>query len=77
MATVKVAMSTGQLQKLIDFFDGYSDDKVSVKFDSKQGIKAVMTVETDLSAADAAAHCKSVFKQTPDGKVLYFSITAL
>ena len=43
MAKCKLLMQTGQVQKIIDFFDGYSDDK-------------------------------GVFKGTPEGKVLYFSI---
>ena len=29
MAKCKLLMQTGQVQKIIDFFDGYSDDKVS------------------------------------------------
>lgn len=71
---VKVMMQTAQVQKLIDFFDGYEDDKVKVSFEKKTGIKAIMNVETTLSAQEAADHCKAVFKGTPDGKVLYFSI---
>lgn len=75
MATMKISMSTGQVQKLVDFFDGYSDDQiVSCKYESKAGIKAIMVVESELKPADAAAHLKSVFKKTPDGQVLYFSI---
>lgn len=69
-----IYFQTAQLQKLIDFFDGYEDDQVKCKFISKKGIKATFEVESDLSDEDAAAHCKSVFKATPDGKVLYFSI---
>ncbi len=32
MAKCKLLMSTAQVQKLIDFFDGYEDDKVKCKF---------------------------------------------
>ena len=32
MAKCKLLMQTGQVQKIIDFFDGYSDDKVSCKY---------------------------------------------
>ena len=74
MATHKILFQTAQLQKMIDFFDGYSDDKVSCKFISKKGIKATFEVESELSPADAAAHCKKVFQGTPAGKSLYFSI---
>ena len=61
-------------QKIIDFFDGYSDDKVSCKYVKKVGIKAEFECETELSPEEAAGHCKGVFKGTPEGKVLYFSI---
>ena len=61
MAKCKLLMQTGQVQKIIDFFDGYSDDK---EFEC----------ETELSPEEAAGHCKGVFKGTPEGKVLYFSI---
>lgn len=71
---VKLMMSTGQVKKLTDFFDGYEDDKVKVSLDKVQGIKALMDCETELDAKAAAEHCKAVFKGTPDGKVLYFSI---
>ena len=40
MAKCKLLMQTGQVQKIIDFFDGYSDDKVSCKYVKKVGIKA-------------------------------------
>ena len=40
MAKCKLLMQTGQVQKIIDFFDGYSDDKVSCKYIKKVGIKA-------------------------------------
>ena len=40
----------------------------------KVGIKAEMEVETELSPDDAAAHLKSVFKKTPEGSYMYFSI---
>lgn len=71
---VKLMMSTAQIKKMTDFFDGYSDDKVSVKLDKIQGIRAYMDCETTLSAVDAASHCKALFKATPDGAILYFSI---
>ena len=35
MAKCKLLMQTGQVQKIIDFFDGYSDDKVSCKYVKK------------------------------------------
>ena len=35
MAKCKLLMQTGQVQKIIDFFDGYSDDKVSCKYIKK------------------------------------------
>ena len=38
-------MQTGQVQKIIDFFDGYSDDKVSCKYVKKVGIKAEFECE--------------------------------
>ncbi|MDD6350321.1 hypothetical protein [Intestinibaculum porci] len=72
--THTIYFQTAQLQKLIDFFDGYKDDQVSCKYVSKKGIKATFEVESNLSAEDAASHCKSVFKATPEGQVLYFSI---
>ncbi|WP_249028751.1 hypothetical protein [Tannockella kyphosi] len=71
---VKLMMSTAQVKKLVDFFDGYEDDKVKVKLDKIAGIRAYMDCETELSAGDAANHCKSLFKKTPEGGVLYFSI---
>ena len=77
MAKCKLLMQTGQVQKIIDFFDGYSDDKVSCKYIKKVGIKAEFEANNkDLvfSATEAAGHCKGVFKGTPEGKVLYFSI---
>ena len=72
--THKILMQTAQVQKLIDFFDGYEDDKIKCKYISKKGIKATFDVESELSADEAAGHCKSLFKNTPAGKVLYFSI---
>lgn len=71
---VKLMMSTGQVKKLTDFFDGYEDDKVKVTLDKVQGIKATMNCETELDAKAAADHCKALFKNTDVGKVLYFSI---
>ncbi len=71
---VKLMMSTGQVKKLTDFFDGYSDDKVKVSLDKVVGIRAYMDCETELGAQEAADHCKSIFKGTPEGKILYFSI---
>ena len=46
MAKCKLLMQTGQVQKIIDFFDGYSDDKVSCKYVKKVGIKAEFECET-------------------------------
>lgn len=71
---VKLMMSTAQVKKLVDFFDGYEDDKVKVSFDRVAGIRAYMDCETELTAQQAADHCKSIFKKTPDGAILYFSI---
>ena len=70
----ELLMQTAQTQKLIDFFDGYEDDKVKCKFIKKTGIKAEIECETELTPDEAAGHCKSLFKKTPDGAVLYFSI---
>jgi hypothetical protein len=68
-------MQTAQVKKLIDYFDGYSDDKiVSCKHVGTKGIKATMEVETELSPEAAAEHLKGVFKKTKDGSFLYFSI---
>lgn len=75
MAKCKILMQTAQVQKLIDKFDGYSDDKiVSCKYLGKKGIKAEMEVETELTPDEAAAHLKGVFKKTPEGAYMYFSI---
>lgn len=71
---VTLMMSTAQVKKLTDFFDGYKDDKVSITLDKVQGIRAYMKCETELTAQEAADYCKSLFKKTPDGAVLYFSI---
>jgi adenylate cyclase class IV len=71
---VKLMMSTGQVKKLTDFFDGYEDDKVKVTLDKVQGIRAIMNCETELTAQQAADHCKAIFKGTAEGKILYFSI---
>ena len=74
MAKCKILMQTAQVQKLIDFFDGYEDDQVKVKFMKKTGIKAEMECETELDPQAAADHCKAIFKKTPEGGYLYFSI---
>lgn len=74
MAKCKILMQTAQVQKMIDFFDGYEDDQVKCTFLKKTGIKAEFEVETELAPDAAASHCKSLFKKTPDGAVLYFSI---
>ena len=73
MAKCKLLMSTAQVQKLIDFFDGYEDDKVKCKFIKKTGIKAEIECETELSPDEAASYCKGLFKKTPEGGILYFS----
>ena len=44
------------------------------KLIKKVGIKAEMECETELTPEEAAAYCKGLFKKTPDGAVLYFSI---
>ena len=62
MAKCKLLMQTGQVQKIIDFFDGYSDDKVSCKYIKKVGIKAEFECETELSPEEAAGHCKELQK---------------
>ncbi len=36
---VKLIMSTPMADKIIGFFDGYKDDKISCKFIEKKGIK--------------------------------------
>ncbi len=75
MAKCTILMQTAQVQKLIDYFDGYSDDKIaSCKYVGKKGIKATMEVETELSPDDAAAHLKGIFKKTKEGSYMYFSI---
>lgn len=74
VSMVKLMMSTAQIKKLTGFFDGYEDDKVKISLDKVQGIRAYMNCETELSAQEAADYCKGLFKNTPDGKVLYFSI---
>jgi hypothetical protein len=74
MAKCKILMQTAQVQKMIDYFDGFSDDKVSVKFLKKTGIKAEMEVETELSPDEAAAHLKGIFKKTKEGSYMYYSI---
>ena len=33
-----------------------------------------LNVKQKLTPDEAAGHCKSLFKKTPDGAVLYFSI---
>ena len=68
MAKCKILMQTAQVQKLVTFFDGYKENKEY----------SIMTLkvecETELSPEDAAAHCKSLFKKTPEGSYMYFSI---
>ena len=54
MAKCKLLMQTAQTQKLIDFFDGYEDDKVKCKFIKKTGIKAEIECETELTPDEAA-----------------------
>lgn len=71
---VKIMMSTAQVKKLTDFFDGYEDEKVKCKLDKVAGIRAYFDVETELDAQGAADYCKAIFKKTPEGGVLYFSI---
>lgn len=75
MAKCKILMQTAQVKKMVAYFDGYTDDKIaSCKHIKTTGIKAEMEVETELSPDEAAAHLKSVFKKTPDGSYMYFSI---
>ncbi len=71
---VTIMMSTAQVKKLVEFFDGYADDKVKVSLDKVAGIRAYMKCETEMSAQEAADYCKSLFKKTPEGQTLYFSI---
>ena len=44
------------------------------KFIKKTGIKAEIECETELSPDEAASYCKGLFKKTPEGGILYFSI---
>lgn len=71
---VTLMMSTAQVNKITDFFDGYEDDKVKISLVRIVGIRAYMKCETQLSAQETADYCKSLFKNTPNGKLLYFSI---
>lgn len=71
---VTLMMSTAQVNKITDFFDGYEDDKVKISLDNIVGIRAYMKCDTGLSAQEAADYCKSLFKNTPNGGLLYFSI---
>ena len=71
---VKLMMSTGQVKKLTDFFNGYEDDQVKLSLDNVQGIRAIMNCETTLEPQEAADYCKAIFKKTDAGKVLFFSI---
>lgn len=71
---VKLMMSTGQVKKLTDFFDGYEDNLVKLSLDNVRGIRAIMNCETTLESQAAADHCKAIFKKTDAGKVLFFSI---
>lgn len=71
---IKLMMSTGQIKKLIAFFDRYEDDQVKLSLDNVKGIRVRMNYETNLKPYIAADHCKAVFKKTKAGKVLHFSI---
>ena len=63
MAKCKLLMQTGQVQKIIDFFDGYSDDKVSCKYVKKVGIKAEF--ECDRSIQPSIGHCRQASYHKP------------
>jgi len=71
---VRIMMSTAMLHKLTDYFDGYEDEKIKCKMVEKKGIRAIFECETEMTAEQAANYCKSLFKKTPDGVALYFSI---
>ncbi len=61
---VKLIMSTPMADKIIGFFDGYKDDKISCKFIEKKGIKSYFECETEMSPEEAANYCKSLFKKS-------------
>ena len=71
---VKLIMSTPMADKIIGFFEGYKDHKISCKFIGKKGIKSYFECETEMSPEEAANYCKSLFKKSPGGAALYFSI---
>ena len=65
-----------QYSKIEIIVGGVSNQEktVNAEYIKKVGIKAEFECETELSPEEAAGHCKGVFKGTPEGKVLYFSI---
>jgi hypothetical protein len=71
---VKLVMSAGMLKKLVTFFDGYEDDQIKCKHIESKGIRATFECETEMTADQAASYCKALFKKTPEGPALYFSI---
>ncbi len=73
---VRVIMSAAMLQKLVDFFDGYSDENIrSCKFISKSGIKGTFEIDTDMDAATTASYVKRVFgKKCPEASAMYYSV---
>lgn len=71
---VRIVISAGILNKLLTFFDGYEDDKIKCKHVSTKGIRATFECETEMTAEEAASYCKSLFRKTPEGPGLYFSI---
>ena len=71
MAKCKLLMQTGQVQKIIDFFDGYSDDKVSCKYVKKVGIKAEFECETEYHQKKLQVIVKEYLKELQ--KVKYYT----
>ena len=65
------------MKKLIAFFEiPASDFHRAVDFyETVLGMQLpTFECETELSPEDAASHCKSLFKKTPEGSYMYFSI---
>ena len=71
MAKCKLLMQTGQVQKIIDFFDGYSDDKVSCKYIKKVGIKAEFECELNYHLKKQQVIVKEYLKELQ--KVKYYT----
>ena len=71
MAKCKLLMQTGQVQKIIDFFDGYSDDKVSCKYIKKVGIKLNLNVKLNYHLKKQQVIVKEYLKELQ--KVKYYT----